>query len=114
MNDELILRLVRVLAVHEFTESVRWRSLDGKVVIADVLCGDLFWWATADSEPIATVGDIELLDKSLKDSDVCGEELYCCRRRKMRPQHPYYKHIDDDEKVLFDACGPERTPEDCG
>lgn len=43
-----------------------------------------------------------------------GALLFCCRARKMRPQRPYWKHIDEKILPLFLACGPERDPKDEG
>lgn len=40
--------------------------------------------------------------------------LWCCRQRKMRPQIPYYELIPKELHDLFNACGPERTAEECG
>lgn len=70
-------------------------------------CNDLFWWGTADVEPL-TAADLEAFDQSMKDSPTSGAELYCARRRKMRPQGACYKHFAKEEWPLFDACGPRR------
>lgn len=40
--------------------------------------------------------------------------LWCCRKRKMRPQIPYYRIIPTELHELFNACGPVRTAEECG
>jgi hypothetical protein len=72
-----------------------------------VNCNDLFYWACADSEPIKIEELQELID-CFKESIKHGDLLWVCRKRKMRPQAPYYDYFSEEEKVLFDACGPKR------
>lgn len=72
-----------------------------------VNCNDLFYWACADQEDFE-LSDLDDFNKCLKDSRENGDILWVCRKRKMRPQKPYYKYFNEEEKVLFDACGPER------
>lgn len=73
-----------------------------------VNCSDLFYWATADSEEFA-IDDLPSLNRALEESPKHGTLLWCCRKRGMRPQRPYYKYFSEEEKPLFDAAGPERT-----
>lgn len=73
-----------------------------------VLCNDLFWWGTADVEPL-TEESMDLMKKSMEDGGIAyGHLLYCARKRKMRPQGAYYAHIDKELHHLFDECGPKR------
>ncbi len=84
-----------------------------------VLCGSLFYWACADAEKLAP-GDIPALRQAILDVQATGVyelrldsyetgcELWCARKRGMRPQQPAYPK-DERLRTLFDACGPERT-----
>ena len=71
-----------------------------------ILCNDLFFWACADSEEFE-LSDLDDLNQAYKDSPEDGDLLWCCRKRGMRPQKPYYKYFKEPEHKLFDACGPE-------
>lgn len=73
-----------------------------------VNCNDLFYWACSDCEYVE-IYEVPDLIKALDDSPKNGELLWVCRKRNMRPQKPYYKYFDEDEKKLFDEAGPERT-----
>lgn len=82
---------------------------------------DELWWRV-DSEyaPITLLincndypSNIEQLERAYTDCILVNEGprahlLFCCRKRKMRPQKPYYKHLAEALHPLFDACGPER------
>lgn len=114
---EIALRVMRVFDGFggPSCDQVWWRT-DGDYspVTMIVNCNDLFFWACADAESI-TEDNIGILEESLKElSGSEGEptelvpELFCCRVRGMRPQPPYYRHIPDNVRHLFDACGPER------
>ena len=88
---------------HDLFEEILW---DGELRFY-ANCNDFFYWGCADGEPISK-DDLDLLESSINDSkDYNGVLLYCARKRKMRPQGAYYKHLEKD-KVLFDACGDER------
>ena len=89
--------------------NLRINVREGKVHLW-VLCNDLFFWGCADGEAF-DLGDLPDLKKSLQDSPANGDELWCCRKRGMRPQKPYYKGFTDEETILFDAAGPERADE---
>ncbi len=95
---------------------------DGDVFLL-LNCNDLFYWACADCEPIEE-GDDEILRGVFRDLneadwwDGCHvRALFCCRKRKMRPQYPFFRRFDpatqewEDSlppavRALFDACGP--------
>lgn len=104
MLDENVERLLKLVAKHDACGCIFWTE---KLEFF-IGCNDMFWWATADAEEIKTVDDITLLEKCLGDSEAFGFELYCCRKRAMRPQGAYYKYIDKKDWHLFDACGPRR------
>ena len=72
-----------------------------------VLCNDLFWWACADGEDFE-LSDLPDLEQALQNAPKHGDILWCCRKRGMRPQKPYYKYFTEEEAELFNACGPER------
>jgi hypothetical protein len=76
-----------------------------------VNCNDLFFWACADTEEI-TLEELPALLDCLKLTPAHGEILWCCRKRGMRPQGPYYKYFTKEEQDLFDAAGPERDDHD--
>jgi hypothetical protein len=105
------------------TEVIKWaipseEGMAGKIWVArgkdgystHVMCNDLFIWACADAEAFS-LEDIDSFRECLSLSENYGTQLWVCRKRGMRPQTPYYKHFNDAEKVLFDACGPVRTKE---
>jgi len=82
-------------------------SVNDESVEMFVNCNDLFYWGWADLEEFK-LSDLESFNNALNESPKNGDLLWCCRKRKMRPQKPYYKSFTDQEKLLFDACGPER------
>lgn len=83
-----------------------------------VMCNDLFWWATADAERLASE-DMPDLRRAIHDVRETGAYtltldiyntgcmLWCARKRRMRPQRPAYPR-HEIVRALFDACGPER------
>lgn len=115
-KGKFILELLDLLVEHDCVDSIFWRKDKGQIV-ADVNCNDWFCWACADGEDI-TADSLPELKKAIEDvvaldrPSYYGTLLYCCRRRKMRPQGACYpKGIDGKNVVLwplFDACGPER------
>lgn len=92
-------------------------------------CSDLFYWACADAEPF-TPDDFESMEQAIADlapldATYWAGDLWCCRRRGMRPQGPWYGYTGEGGKVqrrfvpiaveaLFDAAGPDRTGEPDG
>ena len=115
-------KILVFIAKHDIHDWLWWRC-DGNYapVTFFINCNDLFWWGTADCEPF-TVADIPDMDKAIADVKAAGglegfygPELWVCRKRGMRPQTPAYpKREDEHLRPLFDACGPERSPEDEG
>ncbi len=101
----------------EVNDYLFWR-VDGSEVRFYAMCNDVFWWATADAEDILA-DDIPLLYECLEavkaiDKPYLLPEYFASRKRGMRPQIPWFKGLEPEVAELFNACGPERTPEDCG
>lgn len=120
----------RVLAVWQrcdLWESLSWRVEDGQAIFG-AACSDLFMWGTADVEEI-TDGDLDLLESCAANLLAIDwveasylPELFCARKRGMRPQRPWGRSHDPETRqytvddldprvrALFDACGPVRDP----
>lgn len=111
------------------TYDLFWK-VNGDDAWIGALCNDVFYWATADVEEI-TPTDFDLLDSCADDLLAIDEggylpELFCARKRKMRPQTPWGRtyvanpgryegdNLDPRLRALFDACGPPRDPKDEG
>lgn len=121
-HEELALRVMKALAF-DLTDHLWWRLPDGGGdLLLFINAGDFFYWACSDLEPIETMDDALLLEQCIAECQVAlnekwpneGPLLYAARHRKMRPQRPYYKHLDERVHALFDAAGPERTRESEG
>lgn len=95
-------------------------TFDGDHVIFHVMCSDMFFWASADAEVI-TLDDMPLLRQTLNDLRAVGDysevwlgELFCCRKRGMRPMNAWFKlraksnDLGEGAWMLFEAAGPER------
>ena len=103
-NPEFVERLLKITAIHDFCASISWTE---KLEFF-VNCNDLFFWGCSDLEDISTDKDLDLLEKSFIDAPIYGAELYCARKRNMRPQGAIYKYITKEEVRFFDECGPRR------
>lgn len=108
-----------------YGDPIYWATHDQYAPITFfVNCNDLFWWATADAEKL-TPEDIPMLRQAILDVKATGVftldlenyelgcELWCARKRGMRPQQPAYPK-DERLQALFDACGPARSPAEEG
>lgn len=93
-------------------ETIDLHEHNGKIKLF-VNCNDVFYWACSDLEEI-TPEEIDELENCIKQSEKHGPMLWTCRKRNMRPQLPWYKEFSEEEKKLFDACGPARDPKDEG
>ena len=82
-------------------------TMDGGKPVMFVNCNDLFYWACADAEDI-TLEDIPDLERAISECPNLGHLLWCCRKRGMRPQGPFYNEFTPEEAALFDQAGPER------
>lgn len=109
-----------------------WWAINGDTETFHINCNDLFWWATADAEDITpeNICHIEELgayieglikDEATRDLEWVDElcdystALLVCRMRKMRPQNCFTKKIKHQKlREMFEACGPERSDEECG
>lgn len=120
-TDELVF-IRRVLTAFDAADehgALFWRiglDVPGQLVLY-AMCNDLFWWATADAEPI-TSENIDLLEQTQRDiADLNGvmlSDLFSARARKMRPQRPFLDKQPEAIRALFEACGPERDRKDEG
>jgi hypothetical protein len=99
-------------------------AADGSLSV-HIGANDLFYWATAESVEYAP-GDEALLDSCLADLQTADPEhgdchlldLFCCRKRGMRPQYVFSRFGPDElsppVRVLFDALGPEGSDKNRG
>lgn len=71
-----------------------------------VNCNDVFYWAYSDFEYIEE-SELDDLNECYQLTDY-GSMLWVCRKRKMRPQKPWYERFTEKEIELFNECGPER------
>lgn len=117
-----ILELLAILAEAEKTfedTPMFWHVKDGRASF-HMACSDTFAWGCADAEEI-TPADIPLLRKTLDDLKALNDyeeiwlgELYCCRKRAMRPMNRWIKDMREREGLsdgvlaLIEACGPAR------
>lgn len=105
--QEYMLTVLDVFAFDE-CDSLFWRTdSDYAPLQFFVICSDVFFWATADLEPIG-FEDLDLLRQAKADSPSQFPTLFCARKRGMRPQGALYKYLPENEWPLFDACGPAR------
>jgi len=104
LQGDSLNRLLKIFAEHDFQDCIYWNS-DLEFFVN---CSDLFAWGCADLEPIENDSDIDLLAECLQECPSDGLELFCARKRKMRPQGAMYKYFDEIVWPLFDSCGPYR------
>lgn len=76
-------------------------------------CNDIFFWACADAEEIQNKEDIELLEEILEQVDIKDGfcvvgDLYCAKKKGIRPQGAAYTYYPKKYWPLFNSCGPER------
>lgn len=114
--------VVRVLTlVNDFdganTDNLFWRTGGEYAPVKFfVICNDMFWWGTADLEPITpdNIDQLELAHTDMMavdkiEASIHSTDLFCCRMRKTRPQGAYYDHLNEKLWPLFDAVGPLRA-----
>lgn len=112
-GDQIALRALRVTAF-EYTDVLFWR-VDDDILSVSVECSDVFFWGSADVEPL-TVKNIDLFEATYAEcEDRFGKynaehatELFCARARNTRPQGAFYKYLSPEWAELFNAAGPER------
>jgi hypothetical protein len=109
---------------NDMCEEVSWhrRSSAGGMRVL-VGCSDVFWWGTADCEPVE-VADLPDLEKARLDLANAGDPLFdyyapalwVARKRGMRPQTPWWnrERIPIPVRDLFLAAGPVRDRKDEG
>lgn len=66
-----------------------------ETVVLFVNCNDMFWWATADAEPLPH-DKISSLYKMHKADKKWGSAKWCCLQRNMRPQDPVMEDMKKD------------------
>lgn len=112
-TDEQLKQILCIFGDDGLCESLQWDAYDGEIVF-NINCNDFFGWAVADSEIIKpedivllrqTKEDCLLLDR---DGDCYFHMVFCCRKRKMRPQRAVYMHYPAYIQELFNEAGPER------
>ena len=117
MDIHFILDVLRLFSLDETDcySALFWRCEKPGTVEFFVNVNDVFYWATADVEPI-TPEDLPTMRQAIADVRAVtdrdtyeGFKLWAARKRKVRPQQPAYP---EDKRLwtLFDACGPARTP----
>jgi hypothetical protein len=125
MEAKLLERVIRLAAAYEVVDDLSFTIVDDSGYWAGtgnqqgslhvgVKCNDLFYWATADMEPIETEADLESLAECLVIDDVYGPTIYACRRREMRPQNCVLRNTPGEIVPHLESCGPARTDSECG
>ncbi len=122
-QERFMLDVLRLFSLDETDcySMLFWRCKEAGGVEFFVIVNDVFWWATADLEPIMPK-DLPVIRQAIEDvrrvagsnAGMCEAfELWAARKRKMRPQQPAYPQ-DERLRALFDECGPERAPTEEG
>jgi hypothetical protein len=104
MREFEIEKIMVIMAKHDLIDLIYWNT--NLNFFAN--CNDVFFWGASDGEVIESNEDLELLIKCCEDYEDNAIDLYCARKRKLRPQNVLYKHYDKDKWYLFDECGEER------
>jgi hypothetical protein len=110
---EFLLKFFRLSAISNSYGSFFWNFDEDNKLRILANCNDLFFWGSSDCEEL-NPENIDVFEKAIEDmKSISGSiyrsvELFCSRVREERPQGAYYKYLNKEEAVLFDACGPER------
>lgn len=109
--EQFKINLLKLVAQHGLQSDINWNE-DLNFYVG---CNDIFFWGCADAEDIENQEDVDLLQQSIVDCEklntlntVYATELFCARKRKMRPQGACYPQEETKLWPLFDACGEER------
>ena len=111
---EFIKRVLSLSHNSDIDDGLGWYENEKGKIEFYINCNDFFCWACSDCEEIVSNEDVDLLEKCIEDCyniigrNWTGPLLYCSRKRKMRPQGPYYSYIDEKLWPLFNEAGPER------
>lgn len=126
MNEDQswILELLRIMADDRYTddcaiEDLFWSKDENGVLSVSMNCSDIFAWGCADAEPIGPEDlpdiekardDVRALAPGIHNLDsLHWTELWCARKREMRPQGAFFRHIEDERIAqLFADAGPQR------
>lgn len=131
MAEKYVFRVLAAWERCDIYEQLMWRVKDDTVRFL-AICSDVFYWGTADCEEIAEE-DLPMLESTADEllalggvADAYMPELFCARKRGMRPQMPWGRsygakpgvydkdNLDPRVRALFDACGPVRDRKDEG
>ena len=105
--EQYKINLLKLVAEHELTDYIKWNT-DLEFYVT---CSDFFFWGCADAEDITSQEDVDLFEQAITDvgcEQTYVTDLYCAKKRKMRPQGACYEFIPKHLWCLYDACGPER------
>jgi hypothetical protein len=112
--EKILLSLNKISNNNSFYNEILFSETNDKNGIQFYInCSDLFHWGCADCQYFSEL-DIPNLIQAYKDMLECEQpryftDLWCCRKREMRPQKPYYKFLCEQTIKLFNECGPERN-----
>lgn len=105
--EQYKINLLKLAAEWELQNSLHWDT-DLKFYVT---CSDFFFWGCADAEDITCQEDVDLFEQAITDvgcEHTYATDLYCAKKRKLRPQGACYEFIPKHLWSLFDACGPKR------
>lgn len=96
VNEELILEILMRDDVLQITECVcHWDEKERTVGLL-VNCSDMFAWACADAEALP-MDELGPLYRAHIQSPKWGSTIWCCFRRKQKPQPPVIEAMKKDE-----------------
>jgi hypothetical protein len=103
MQDIFIKEVLIAVAYYDLQSSIYWKTNFNFYID----CSDLFFWGASDLEPLIPENFATFIEcMEIAGSD--GPLLFCAKVRECRPQKAFYQYFSEENKVLFDACGPER------
>jgi hypothetical protein len=70
------------------------KELGKETIVLFVNCNDLFYWGTADCEHL-TLGEVRDLFEAWRADPSWGVSIWCCKKRKLRPQVPIVKMMKE-------------------
>lgn len=65
------------------------------------LCNDLFYWACADLEQVATHEDAVYLFAHWVQDPISGPEVWACKKRNLQPQEPVLEQMEKQWSVVL-------------
>lgn len=106
----LFLDVAKLAAQYDFRELLFW----DEALEPSIICNDIFSWGAADLEPLTPEKLIQFEELQQAHPDFTGPDiaiLLCAKLRGTRPQNAMYLYIEEEKWPIFDACGPERSPD---